>query len=356
MTAGWLAASYQLMKQDALASKLIDNVKPGIKRDPKGFTYERYYDDLSREAQVVYVLAKHFPQRYNALPPAVIENLVKPIAENRFNTYSSAHVILALDAIAALTGTNDALKALAVREVLADGKTRDLTLPPNLMPRVNFTADAKKIQFANGGDTTAFFVVNQSGFDVAPPATELKQNLEILREYTDASGKSIKSVKQGDEIDVHLKFRAIGRPAIDSVVFVDLLPGGFELVLDSKTPPNVGRDAASDKAQQTEGSANAQGSDNEGEGESQGEPQAEQKWVTPIGGWKKSTWQPDYVDLREDRVVLYGAIDKAANAFVYRIKATHAGTFVTPPAYGEGLYDRTVKARSTGGSITVEKR
>ena len=28
----------------------------------------------------------------------------KPIAENRYNTYSSAHVILALDAIAALTG------------------------------------------------------------------------------------------------------------------------------------------------------------------------------------------------------------------------------------------------------------
>ena len=72
----------------------------------------------------------------------------------------------------------------------------------------------------------------------------------------------------------------------------------------------------------------------------------DQTWNLTAGG----------VDLREDRVVLYGAIDKDANEFVYRIKATHAGTFVTPPAYGEGLYDRTVKARSTSGSIAVEKR
>ena len=354
--AAWLAATYQLLKQDRLADKLIAEVKPGIKRDPQKFYYERYNDDLSRDAQIVYLLARHFPVRYNALPPGVLENLVKPIQENRFNTYSSAHVILALDAIATLTGNTEALKALAVREILADGKARDLPLPASVMPRVNFSADAKKLQFANSGDSNAFFVVNQSGFEVAPPATELKQGLEVLREYADGSGKSIKSVKQGDEIEVHLKFRAIGRPAIDSVVFVDLLPGGFELVLDSRAPEQS-PDAASDKAQKSEGRAGGEPpADTEEGGEGQGGPQAEVRWVTPIGGGKKSTWQPEYVDLREDRVVLYGAIDKDANEFVYRIKATHAGTFVTPPAYGEGLYDRTVKARSLGGTMTVEKR
>ena len=85
------------------------------------------------------------------------------------------------------------------------------------------------------------------------------------------------------------------------------------------------------------------------------DPGAEGKWTSPIG-LRKSSWQPDYVDLREDRVVLYGSIDKDANEFVYRIKATNAGTFVTPPAFGEGMYDRTIKARSLGGAMTVEKR
>ena len=223
------------------------------------------------------------------------------------------------------------------------------------MPRANFTADASKLQFGNAGDTSAFYVVNQSGFDLSPPAAEVRQGLEILREYTDGSGKAVKVVKLGDELDVHLKFRGVGRKNIDSVVLVDLLPGGFELVLDPRVP-EASRDTTPEQAQQGTERAGGQSTEqNEAEGEGR-EGQGDLRWITPIGGGKKSTWQPDYVDLREDRVVLYGAIDKDANEFVYRIKATNSGTFVIPPAYGEGMYDRAVKARSLGGTIIVERR
>ena len=245
---------------------------------------------------------------------------------------------------------------LGVKELLKDGKARELPLPAGLMPRVNFTADAAKVQFGNAGDTNAFYVVNQSGFDLVPPAVEIRQGLEILREYADAAGKPVKTVKLGDELDVHLKFRGVGKKSIDSVVLVDLLPGGFELVLDTRVP-EANRDITPEQAQEArERAGGASSEENKEEGEGRGEGQGEPHWITPIGGGKKSTWQPDYVDLREDRVVLYGAIDKDANEFVYRIKATNAGTFVVPPAYGEGMYDRTVKARSLGGTITVEKR
>jgi uncharacterized protein YfaS (alpha-2-macroglobulin family) len=222
---------------------------------------------------------------------------------------------------------------------------------------VVFTPDAAKVQFGNAGDTNAFYVVNQSGFDSVPPATEVKQGLEILREYADAAGKPVKNVKLGDELEVHLKFRGVGKKSIDSVVLVDLLPGGFELVLDPRVPA-ANRDMTPEQAQKGQERTGGQtsGGTEEEEGEGRGEGQGEARWITPIGGGKKSTWQPDYVDLREDRIVLYGATDKDANEFVYRIKATNAGTFVVPPAYGEGMYDRTVKARSTGGTITVEKR
>jgi uncharacterized protein YfaS (alpha-2-macroglobulin family) len=356
VVAAYLAATYQLLKQDRLADKLIADVKAGSKRDDKGgFFYERYYDDLTRDAQIVYLLAKHFPQRYAALPPSVLEGMIKPIQDNRFNTFSSAHLILALDAIASLSGAMDATSRLAIREILKDGKTRDLLLPASPMPRVAFTPDAAKLQFANGGELTAFWVINQSGFDTTPPMTELKQGLEVLREYTDASGKPVKSVKLGDEIDVHLKFRGTAKAAIDSVVFVDLLPGGFELVLDPRVPEQ-GRDVSGADAQGVPGNERGSDAGNQNEeGDEQSEGNAT-KWVSPIGGGKKSSWQPEYVDLREDRVVLYGALDKDANEFVYRIKATNAGTYVVPPAYGEGMYNRALKTRTPGGSITVEKR
>lgn len=352
--AAYLAATYQLLKQDRLADRLMDEVRPGAKRDAKGFFYERYNDDLTRDAQIIYLLARHFPARYKTLPASTIENLVKPLQENRFNTYSSAHVILALDAIAALTGGSDMLGKLAVSEVLKDGSAREVPLPPGIMPRVNVSPDAARVQFGNGGAASAFFFVNQAGFDIAPATVELKQGLEILREYADMAGKPVKTVRIGDEIEVHLRFRGIGRIAVDSVVLVDLLPGGFELVVDPRPFP-ADRGTSTDQAQRaaTEPSAGAAGADDEDESKG-GEPAAEGKWVTPIGA-KKSTWLPDYVELREDRVVLYGSIEKDANEFIYRIKATNAGTFVTPAAYGEGLYDRAVKARSLAGTMTVEK-
>ncbi|MEP6701528.1 MAG: alpha-2-macroglobulin [Betaproteobacteria bacterium] len=357
--AAYLAATYQLLKQDRLADKLIAEVKPGTRRDPKAFFYERYNDDLARDAQIVYLLAKHFPARYAALPASVLEGMIKPIQDNRFNTYSSAHMILALDAIATLGGATDAYSKLAITENLKDGKSRALPLPASLIARVAFTQDAAKLQFGNSGDLTAYFVMNQSGFDASPAMTELRQGMEVLREYTDAAGKVVKSVKLGDEVEVHLKFRGIGRKIIDSAVFVDLLPGGFELVLDPRVP-QAERDISGAQAQRSSGApGNATepgtGADTEhDEGGEQNDVNAA-KWVSPIGG-KKSSWKPEYVDLREDRVVLYGAVDKDANEFVYRIKATNAGTYVVAPAYGEGMYDRSLKARSAGGSMTVEKR
>ena len=355
--AAYLASTYQLLKQDRLADRLIADVKPGAKRDPKAFYYERYNDDLTRDAQIVHLLARHFPARYAALPPDIIEGMIKPIQDNRFNTYSSAHLILALDAIARLGGNVDAYSKLAIREILKDGKTRELPLSESPIPKVAFTADAAKLQFINGGELTAFFVMNQSGFDTSPPMTELKQGLEVLREYTDAAGRPLKSVKQGDEVEVHLKFRGIGKTSIDSVVFVDLLPGGFELVLDPRVAEQD-RDISAADAQRVPAAARdpAAGGNTEPDEADEGSEGRATKWISPIGTGRKSTWKPHYVDLREDRVVLYGAIDKDANEFVYRIKATNAGTYVLPPAYGEGMYDRSLKARSSGGSMVVEKR
>jgi uncharacterized protein YfaS (alpha-2-macroglobulin family) len=67
-------------------------------------------------------------------------------------------------------------------------------------------------------------------------------------------------------------------------------------------------------------------------------------------GLPGSTWQPQYADVREDRVVIYGSASGDVREFVYRIKATNAGRFIVPPAYGESMYDRRVQAQSAGGA------
>ncbi|MDR3554013.1 MAG: hypothetical protein P4L55_04605 [Syntrophobacteraceae bacterium] len=172
----------------------------------------------------------------------------------------------------------------------------------------------------------------QSGFDVKPPAEPIRKGLEVEREYTDTKGKPIGKVKLGSEIEVHLKLRATERGHLGNVALVDLLPGGFEVVL---SPPHSAQ------------------SESSGESEEESKEQSP-KWSAPFGT-EKSTWRPDYADAREDRVVLYGEAGSSAREFVYRIRAVNAGTYSVAPAYGESMYDRSVQASSMGGKIEVEQ-
>ena len=80
------------------------------------------------------------------------------------------------------------------------------------------------------------------------------------------------------------------------------------------------------------------------------------EWRSPIGVGD-STWRLEYADIREDRVVIYGTATPDVREFVYRIKATNAGKFIVPPAYGESLYDRRIQARTAGGAtLTVVRQ
>lgn len=93
-------------------------------------------------------LARHFPERLGKLKPDTLEALVKPINNGYYNTYSSAQAILALDAYVR-AAEKLPFSSLTVSEVLRDGTTRALTLPPTLMPRGSFTPNAAKLQFGN---------------------------------------------------------------------------------------------------------------------------------------------------------------------------------------------------------------
>ncbi len=82
-------------------------------------------------------------------------------------------------------------------------------------------------------------------------------------------------------------------------------------------------------------------------------------YVNPVAaealpiGTPASTWTPEYADVREDRVVLYGSVGPEAREFVYRVKATNRGTFTVPPPFAESMYDRAVKARGLSARLEV---
>jgi hypothetical protein len=131
---------------------------------------------------------------------------------------------------------------------------------------------------------------------------------------------------------------------VQQVAVVDLLPGGVEPVYNLPPEP----EAASTEESEGEG-------DDAEYVETSEDSQEADTWQAPIGETELSNWQPDYVDVRDDRVVLYGTALRDAGTFVYRVRATNAGTFNTPPAYAEGMYETTLQGRGKVGQLEITK-
>jgi hypothetical protein len=322
LAAAWVAASYKLLRQDRQADTLIEPLRQTLERNSvdTGYSYDYYDDPLTQDATVLYLLAKHFPQQAHSLSPAALENIARPLQQNQFNTLSASMTLLALDAYASTNA--QFVDQLGIAEVDGQGRLKPIAALQNKLLQAGvWSGGATQLHFTNPSPQTAWYAVDQAGYDRDPPKAAIRNGIEIVREYTDTAGKPLAGIKLGQEIDVHVKIRATGNKGVGNVAIVDLLPGGFDPVISAPPPPS-GDDAASTEAP-----------------------------TVRVAG---STWAPDYTDVREDRVVIYGTATPNVEEFIYRIKASASGRFVVPPAYGESMYDRRIQARSPGGTyLTV---
>jgi uncharacterized protein YfaS (alpha-2-macroglobulin family) len=307
ITAGYLASVYQLQHQDREADPLMAGLASRV-GTPGRQRFAFYYDDTIRDAEVLYLLSRHFPGRARALKAQDLQALAAPLSRGEYNTLSAAALVLAFDAYAGNVAANG-LGKFSGEQLAANGETSPLSFKGKLLLQGPYGEDSRRLHLVNDTGLAGFFAVTSAGFDRTPPTGELRQGMEILREYLDAQGQPIAAaVHIGDEIVVRLRMRAIDAEYIASVAVTDLLPGGFEPVL------------------QTGAGAEPQGA---------------------------SGWQPVFADVREDRVVLYGVLTRNMAEYRYRIRAGSAGTFLVPPSYVESMYDRTLRARAVPGRVTV---
>ena len=332
LSALYLASSYRLLKMDDEANKLL---QPSWNELGKAYNSawwsQNYFDPLVQDATRLYLITRHFPEKASSIPPQVLENMVKALKEERYTTYSSAMSILALDSYSSQIAQQSSGDGLSISAISKEKQAQPevISTLQGLFAKGDFSASARAIEFSNQNNAPAWYVVTQSGYDVAAPQKAISRGLEITRDYTDEHGKPVTQVTLGEKINVHLKIRANAKEGQSNLAIVDLLPGGFEVVQQAAPEPE---------------------SDNEN---GDGEAQADDVWRSPIAA-DGSTWQPDYSDVRDDRVIIYGSASTEVQEFVYQIKSTNTGSFVIPPAFGEAMYDREVQALSVGsGNIVV---
>ncbi|HBM7348569.1 alpha-2-macroglobulin family protein [Klebsiella oxytoca] len=323
LSALYLAASYQMLKMDKQAESLLQPVWKALSKayDRSWWTRD-YFDPLVQDSTRLYLITRHFPEKIYQIPPQLLENIVMQLKANRYTTLSSAMSILALEYYSAPQAKmQDAQLSISMKT--RDARQQAIASLNGVAAHGRFSADAQEILFNNTSSHPAWYVVTQSGYDRQVPQQAVARGLEISRDYTNEKGDIIQQVTLGDKVWVHVRVRANAKEGIDNIAIVDLLPGGFEVV--QQTPESAG--AASDD-----------------------ETQAEWQSLLAVG----SGWQPEYSDIREDRVIMYGEASDEVQEFVYQIKATNSGIFTVPPAYGEAMYDREIQAQTAGGAtLTV---
>lgn len=370
----YLAGIYKLYKQDEAGNRILAAQKIGTFK----FTdWDDYLDPVVRDSLLIYITAKHFPSRLNeVIDPSKLKNVLEPISQGQYNTHSAAYLLLALDAMAEVPDSNQALAEIKVEQQVLKDQWK--SVPRGGKPNVTWQLAVNHLKAKIDGPQmgTLFYSYHLSGFDKADLAQPVQQTIEVSKDILDSSGASIDKAKVGEEFEVSLRVRSLDDKTHTNIAIVDLIPGGFELILDPvKNKLGGAPEGTGDGASGNEGDdgqpSNSDVPPEDGQGPTGDEVQDGASLLDPWLRWlsfpnsayaeaqkqsERTRLNPlaaDFVDKREDRVVVYATITRELSELTYRIKAINQGTFMVPPAFAEGMYDRSKKYQGRSKMITV---
>jgi len=318
----YLAASFQLMKQEKIALELL---QPAVKElvsnsDPwKRWYWNYYYDPLVYRASTMQMIALHFPAQIKQLPLDFWSRMGSAIRDNYYQSLSAARILLAVDAYAAVA-TQSAAGKVGLSAIDRAGMAKAIAIPQQFaLAKLAVPLDAVKLKMNSGGELPLFYSWAESGYELNVPKEAISKGIEIVHEFLDANGKVVSEAQVGDELIVRVRVRSTERNHVPQVALVDILPGGMEPILSAPSDSD--------------------------------EPDMP-LWRRRLGG--QSTWEIEYADIREDRVIFYGSVNSNMTEVTYKVRATNAGEFVIPAAYGEAMYERRIFGRSASGSFKIK--
>jgi uncharacterized protein YfaS (alpha-2-macroglobulin family) len=368
ITAAYVAASQRLLQQTDLAQKTVRLVP----WNNKTYSGDGYYDGLGHQSQLLYIYAKHFPELLEKMPASVLDDMGQRVSNREYSSLSAAYLLLALTQYGEVAATQ-AKMPVKLNAIMSNDALQALASSPNLLQQADIPKTSKGVQVQQDTKLPLFYSLVESGFDQQSAALpEVKQGLEIQREYLDLTGKPVEKVKVGDEFLVRLRLRTVDKDYINQVAVVDLLPGGVEPVINRVVLPTVVAPTAPETSEDTATNENDGAVDNtEGESGGEGEGDGESNQGNTSGSTEsaatvpfipgfsgepgQSTWQAEFADLRDDRVVIYGTLSKDMVTFTYRVQASNTGLYQTPAAYAEAMYQPNLFARSKASKFSVVK-
>ena len=176
--------------------------------------------------------------------------------------------------------------------------------------------DGVGVQLAVEGEGSCYYYWSAYGIQRDSYVEEYEREIQARRRYFNKDGEEVaRQFVHGDLIVAEVTVKAL-TANLENVVVVDMLPAGFEIE----------------------------------------NPRLESRAGIP---WLKAQdFKPDYLDIRDDRLIFFGTFPRQRERkFYYALRAVTQGEFTLPPITAEAMYDAT-KSTVTGSArieVVTEK-
>jgi Large extracellular alpha-helical protein len=303
-----LAAAYCAAGKPEIGAQIVAGIplKPQ-KREEYSDTYGSYGRDEAMILETL-VMLKRRPQA--AALARDIANVLS--SEEWLSTQTTAYMLLGISKFAGGTANGANLKC----SLDIAGKTM-LINSPKVVSQTNLgfnTGYQKKVSVTNNGSQPLFIRVITQGVPLMKGQEATAQNLSVNTSYADMKGRPLNpvSIKQGTQFYVNLTVTHPGiRMNYKNLAVSMLFPSGWEIL-----------NARMDNIK----SAVLKGD------------------------------EPDYQDIRDDRVYMYFDLAKGqTKTFRVLLQAAYLGHYYLPSVQCEAMYDNSVRAYTKGYWVGVVK-
>lgn len=294
----YIAATYALLQDKIKAKELSTGYSIGRIADDQKSNEEA--DVTCKHAQHITLLARHFPEKLREISGDAILALVQKLNPDSLNTLTAGWCVRALAACADPKTIEET--SIKMTAVFPNSSEVQLSPPETYNSQVNIDPLASSLNFYNPVKQLYFFQIHQAGFIKSPVIKPEVHGIEIFREYIDSSGQATNYVKCGDKVTVQIKARSLNQQRIGPVIIADLFPAGFELIAHSIAAEGC-----------------------------------------------------DCVDVREDRILFYCAIDSTVKSLSYSLQAVNVGEFAIPPISAQAIDRPEIHAQGTTGRMSITR-
>lgn len=301
----FMAAAYQVVGKEKVALTYLEKYKFNDQSFVgSGFYHTRHLHNTLG----LYLLSEHFSQ--SGIPMKKFLTDVMGNISSEVNSLSLAMSFLALDTYF----QNKTFAPIEQIEILKKGIDNDkksiekpVTWNGVETLKLDLADSTQGLFLKNSKEEPFYFSVNRSGFDRKNFESEIVSGVQITKNIFDEQNSPLTRVKMGEEVIVEVAIQGKDGKFHDNMAIIDLLPGGFEPVLNMQE------------------------------------------------GNKVDLSNATYFDRREDRIVFYLGVGDETKVLRYRMKAVNAGSYILPGAFAEDMYDVKVRGRSNAKRIEIAK-